>query len=131
MKEIIDFIDVLVKNGSAYVVDGDVYFSVEADEKYGELSVYLLDQKNISATAKNGASITEKSVNGNAISGTSITMDAVETGEFVFEAKDSRGYTGMARVSKMLVEYIKLTETLSCTRDDPTSGNATLMVTGN
>lgn len=88
-------------------------------------------QCTISATAKNGASITEKTVNGNAISGTSITMDAVETGEFVFEAKDSRGYTGMARVSKTLVEYIKLTETLSCTRDDPTSGNATLMVTGN
>ena len=85
----------------------------------------------ISATAKNGASITEKTVNGNAISGTSYTIGTVETGEFVFEAKDSRGYTGMARVSKTLVEYIKLTETLSCTRDDPTSGNATLMVTGN
>jgi hypothetical protein len=88
-------------------------------------------QCTISATAKNGASITEKTVNGNVISDTSYTIGAVETGEFVFEAKDSRGYTGMARVSKTLVEYIKLTETLSCTRDDPTSGNATLMVTGN
>ena len=49
MKEIIDFIDVLVKNGSAYVVDGDVYFSVEADEKYGELSHQKLEDLNAGA----------------------------------------------------------------------------------
>lgn len=49
MDEIIDFIDVLVKNGSAYVVDGDVYFSVEADEKYGELSHQRLEDLNAGA----------------------------------------------------------------------------------
>ena len=49
MDEIIDFIDVLVKNGSAYVVDGDVYFSVEADEKYGELSHQKLEDLNAGA----------------------------------------------------------------------------------
>ena len=38
MDEIIEFIDKMVKNGSAYEVNGDVYFSVEADPKYGELS---------------------------------------------------------------------------------------------
>ena len=43
MDEIIDFIDQLVKNGNAYVVDGDVYFSVESDPKYGELSHQHLD----------------------------------------------------------------------------------------
>ena len=88
-------------------------------------------QCTISATAKNGASITAKSVNGISISGTSCTISAVETGEFVFEATDSRKYTGVAKVVKDLIEYIKLTANVTCSRDDPTSGNATLMVTGN
>lgn len=38
MDQIIEFIDKMVKNGSAYVVDGDVYFRVSSDPKYGELS---------------------------------------------------------------------------------------------
>ena len=38
MDEIIDFIDRLVKSDHAYEVDGDVYFSVDSDPKYGELS---------------------------------------------------------------------------------------------
>ena len=43
MDDIIDFIDKMVKNGSAYEVNGDVYFSVDADDKYGELSHQKLD----------------------------------------------------------------------------------------
>ncbi len=43
MDEIISFIDALVRKGNAYVVDGDVYFSVESDPKYGELSHQKLD----------------------------------------------------------------------------------------
>lgn len=38
MDQIIGFIDKLVKNGSAYAVDGDVYFRVSSDPRYGELS---------------------------------------------------------------------------------------------
>ena len=38
MDDIIKFISELVENGSAYEVNGDVYFSVDADDKYGELS---------------------------------------------------------------------------------------------
>ena len=42
---IISFIKELVDNGSAYVSDnGDVYFSVEADPEYGEISHQRLDQ---------------------------------------------------------------------------------------
>ena len=40
MDEIIDFINTLVKNGNAYQVNGDVYFSVESDPKYGEHKDY-------------------------------------------------------------------------------------------
>lgn len=46
MDEIISFIDTLVKNGSAYESNGDVYFSVESDEKYGELSHQRLEDLN-------------------------------------------------------------------------------------
>lgn len=46
MTEIIDFISKLVENGSAYVSGGDVYFSVESDPKYGELSHQKLEDLN-------------------------------------------------------------------------------------
>ena len=45
MDGIISFVKELVDNGSAYVSEnGDVYFSVDADEKYGEISHQKLDQ---------------------------------------------------------------------------------------
>ncbi len=44
MPEIIEFIDKLVENGSAYEVNGDVYFSVDADPKYGELSHQKIEE---------------------------------------------------------------------------------------
>ena len=49
MDEIIEFIDKLVKNGNAYQVGGDVYFSVESDPKYGELSHQKLEDLNAGA----------------------------------------------------------------------------------
>lgn len=38
MDEIIAFIDQLVKEGAAYEIDGDVYYRVSSNAKYGELS---------------------------------------------------------------------------------------------
>ena len=49
MDEIIDFIDRLVKNGSAYEVDGDVYFDVESDKYYGELSKNTIEDLKVGA----------------------------------------------------------------------------------
>lgn len=43
MDKIISFIDELVQNGSAYVVDNDVYFRVSSDPHYGELSHQRVD----------------------------------------------------------------------------------------
>ena len=54
MEEIIEFIDKLVKNGNAYVVDGDVYFSVESDPKYGELSHQKLEDLNAGSRVEVG-----------------------------------------------------------------------------
>ncbi|MBQ1466935.1 MAG: cysteine--tRNA ligase [Solobacterium sp.] len=43
MDEIIEFVDALVKKGNAYVVDGDVYFSVDSVPTYGEISHQRMD----------------------------------------------------------------------------------------
>ena len=43
MDQIIAFIDELVKSGNAYVVNGDVYFSVDSVPTYGEISHQRLD----------------------------------------------------------------------------------------
>ena len=54
MTEIIDFIDKLVKNNNAYEANGDVYFSVESDPKYGELSHQKLEDLNNGARVEVG-----------------------------------------------------------------------------
>ena len=54
MDEIIEFIDKLVKNGNAYEAGGDVYFSVESDPKYGELSHQKLEDLNNGARVEVG-----------------------------------------------------------------------------
>ena len=54
MDDIIEFIDKLVKNGNAYISGGDVYFSVESDPKYGELSHQKLDDLNNGARVEVG-----------------------------------------------------------------------------
>lgn len=43
MPQIISYIDDLVKNGSAYVNDGEVFFDVLKDKNYGELSKINMD----------------------------------------------------------------------------------------
>lgn len=43
MREIIDMVGKLIENGNAYVVDGDVYFSVQSFENYGHLSGRTLE----------------------------------------------------------------------------------------
>lgn len=45
MDDIIAFIEALVKDGAAYVsTNGDVYFSVDADQRYGEISHQRLNE---------------------------------------------------------------------------------------
>ena len=85
----------------------------------------------ITASAKNGASLKEKRIGGTAVSENTRTMSAIETNKIVFEATDSRGYTESLTKNIDLVAYIKLTNNAACTRDDATSGKATLKLTGN
>lgn len=84
----------------------------------------------ITAEAKNGASITGKTIAGEAVED-SLTIQAVETGNIIFAATDSRGYTNAAEVEAELVPYIHLTAVVSAKRTDPTSGKVTLEAKGN
>lgn len=49
MDAIIDFIDLLVKRGNAYVADGDVYFRVDSVKEYGNLSNQQIDDLMVGA----------------------------------------------------------------------------------
>ena len=49
MNEIIEFIDGLLKNGSAYEVDGDVYFDTSSVADYGSLSNQNIDDLKVGA----------------------------------------------------------------------------------
>lgn len=84
----------------------------------------------ITATARKGAVITEKRIGGVSVTGDSLTVSGAEAGEIQFYAKDSRGYESTVTVSAELVPYIRLTNNASVTRDDPTSGKATLILQG-
>ncbi len=44
MDQIIEFIDILVKNKNAYEIDGDVYFRVKSIDNYGQISNQNLDE---------------------------------------------------------------------------------------
>jgi cysteinyl-tRNA synthetase len=47
--EIIAFVQGLVDNGTAYVIDGDVYFSIDSFPQYGALSKHKLEDLNAGA----------------------------------------------------------------------------------
>lgn len=47
--QIIDFIEKLIQKGNAYVVDGDVYFSIASYPQYGQLSKQKLDDLRVGA----------------------------------------------------------------------------------
>ena len=84
----------------------------------------------ITADARNGAQVTQKSIGGMTISGNTRTIAAIERNGVHFFARDSRGYTGEYTVQKTMIPYVNLTCHLLAKRTDPTSGRAVLTVTG-
>lgn len=85
----------------------------------------------ITATAKNSATISDKTIAGSAVSGNTRSIPGVWFDSVSFTAKDSRGYSTSVTVSSTMVPYVKLTNNATGTRTDPTSGNATLNLKGN
>lgn len=86
----------------------------------------------INAKARNGATLVQKMISGVSIDLTedTRTIAAVESSSVEFTAIDSRGYSATYTVQCSLVDYIKLTANVVLTRDDPTSGRATLSIRG-
>lgn len=90
--------------------------------RYASTAMYAIEAK-----PRNSATIVSKTINGNPLS----SIEKVETGDFTLAVKDSRGYTTIVMVSKPLIKYEKLTCNIVARRTDPTSGNATLELSGN
>lgn len=85
----------------------------------------------ITATAKNGASISQKKIGGTVVDGNSLTISEIEAASIAFYAKDSRGYEDSVAVPLDLVPYVKLTSNPSAKRTNATDGNAILTLKGN
>lgn len=83
----------------------------------------------VSAEPRNGATLVSMTVNGNETDG-SLDVFNADTGNFVFTAKDSRGFVTEETVTKALIPYIPTTLNAKVTRTDPTSGNGILEVSG-
>lgn len=111
------------------VVDGNpVTLALTGDEK--TLVRYCSEAFcRVSAEGKNGAWITEKRLQGKTLE-ESCTIANVETGEFLAEATDSRGFTGKTALQVELVPYIRLTCLASACREGAASGEATLSISG-
>lgn len=101
----------------------------------GDSSVLIRYKSNalctIVAVPKNGATIEGKKIEGVKITENTKTFTNINKDSIAFYAVDSRGYSKNTIIPLNLVEYVKLSARVSFTRDDPTSGNATLKVIGN
>lgn len=116
---------------SGVVVDSnDVTKALTGDESK-LVRYYSTALCTITATAKNSATISSKTIGGTKVSENTMSIPNVESGNVVFAAKDSRGYSASDTVNATMVSYIKLTNNATGTRTDPTSGNATLTIKGN
>ena len=88
----------------------------------------------ITATAKNSATISSRKVVCGNKSGTSTsnTLNNVESGTFAVSCTDSRGFSASKTITKTLVNYIKLAFTdVKLTRPTTTSNTVNAIVKGN
>lgn len=88
----------------------------------------------ITATAKNSATITSRKVVCGNKSGTSTsnTLNSVESGTFVVSCTDRRGFTASKTITKTLVDYIKLAFTdIALERPTTTSNTVNAIIKGN
>ena len=116
---------------SGTVVDSNNTTKALTGDKNKLVRYYSTALCTITATAKNSATISSKTIGGTAVSGTTKSITNVESGSVTFSANDSRGYSASATVNATIVSYVKLTSNATGTRTDPTSGNATLTIKGN
>ena len=85
----------------------------------------------ICALPQKGAALAQMQVNGTQIPAQYTQIANVETGTFLFQATDSRGYIGSCSVGKTLIPYVKLTAVATAKRLEPTGDRVHLAVEGN
>lgn len=85
----------------------------------------------ITATAKNSASISAQYVNGVSIPSGTVEIQESEAVSFAFSATDSRGYSASALVQPTVIPYIPLTINPTFKRVSPTSNIITVEFYGN
>lgn len=100
-----------------------------------KLIKYMSNAKvDITATAKNSATIKSRKVTCGNKSGTatSNTLNGVESGTFTVSCTDSRGFSASKTITKTLVNYIKLAFTsVSLERPTTTSNTVNAVIKGN
>lgn len=84
----------------------------------------------ITATARNGASISQKQILGVDVSGNTYTVPEVEASRFPFYAMDSRGYAKSATVVPTVIPYVRLTLNARGYRPQPTDGSGRIEISG-
>lgn len=91
-------------------------------------------QVNITATAKNSATIKSQKVVSGSKTGTSASniLSGVESGTFNLSCTDSRGFTASSTITKTIVNYIKLAFTdVNLSRPSTTSNTINCSLKGN
>lgn len=114
---VISSFDIADLNEYTRALTGDINTLV----RYASTAMYVLE-----ANSRNSADIVSYTINGKPLA----PIKNVETGDFTLVVTDSRGYSTSATVNKKLIQYEKLTCNIIARRTDPTSGNATIELTG-
>ncbi len=83
----------------------------------------------LNAQGRKGATIAKMQINGQPVTENTVLLEQVMQMP-VFWVQDSRGYTAQFAPPVTWLGYIPLTNNATVTRDDPTSGNATVTISG-
>ncbi len=84
----------------------------------------------IQALPRGEAVIVQQKIAGVSVTENRVEIPSVETGTFLFQAADSRGYKGEYTAEKELIPYEKLTAVASARRLSPTEDRAEITVSG-
>ena len=84
----------------------------------------------LTASARFGATVTQKKIAGKAVTADSLVIQKIETDSVRFALTDSRGYTAEKVVALNMVSYFLPVLRLQAARTDATGGGATLQAEG-
>lgn len=124
---------------SASIIDTNAVTKALTDSDYKVVKFFSNMGFTITATAKNSATISSRSITCGSLSSTSTsgTLNAVESNVFVVTATDSRGiqssitYNATSTPAYQLVDYVRLTVSPTLTRTSPTGSTIAISYNGN